>query len=208
VRGRKVLFWDFDGVVKESVDLKGAAFEQLFAPFGHAVASRVRAHHDQNGGLSRFVKLPLYLEWAGQSSEGADVSRYAKRFSELVRTAVINADWVPGVWDYLHRNHLQQFCVLVTATPQSEIEEILRALNVEKWFREVHGSPTPKASAITSVLHKLDCSPSEALMIGDSESDLKAAEASGVPFLLRRTGLNSALQASFKGDQCEDFRDF
>ena len=35
-----VIFWDFDGVIKESVEVKSNAFEQLFSPFGKEVSKK------------------------------------------------------------------------------------------------------------------------------------------------------------------------
>ena len=56
----KLCFWDFDGVIKESVEVKTQAYFSLFEPFGFDVANKVRMHHIANGGMSRFDKLPSY----------------------------------------------------------------------------------------------------------------------------------------------------
>ncbi|MHB8475466.1 MAG: HAD family hydrolase [Steroidobacteraceae bacterium] len=205
MRDRRVLFWDFDGVVKESVGVKTEAYARLFEPFGVLISARVREHHENNGGMSRFDKLPLYLRWAGQCASAEQVSRYCDLFSAAVFRAVIDSAWVPGVREYLQANHLRQKFVMVTATPQAEIAAILEALGIAGWFCEVHGAPTAKAAAIESALARLDCSCSDALVIGDSESDCAAAAAAKVEFLLRRTPLNLALQRTYAGPQCEDF---
>lgn len=205
MRERSVIFWDFDGVIKDSVSVKSDAFEGLFVPFGDGVASRVRAHHEANGGMSRFDKLPIYLAWAGQPADAATVSEYCERFSSAVMQAVIDAPWVPGAREYLEAHHGRQRFVLVTATPQGEIEDILDALGIRPWFREVHGAPVTKATAIAGVLARWACPAHAALFIGDADADHKAAEATGVPFLLRRTALNTALQQRHRGPQCEDF---
>lgn len=202
-----LLFWDFDGVIKDSVEVKAAAFEQLFRPFGSGVAARVRKHHEDNGGLSRYEKLPLYLSWAGHSATADDVARYSARFSDLVRQAVIDCAWVPGAREYLHANHARQQSILITATPQAEIENILQALAIAGWFREIHGAPTPKADAVAAVLKRRRCPARDALLIGDSETDWAAAMRNGVQFLLRRTAHNRNLQSRHTGSQCEDFND-
>lgn len=199
------LFWDFDGVIKDSVSVKSDAFERLFAPFGAEVATRVRAHHERNGGMSRYEKLPLYLQWAGQDPSESELARYCQLFSAAVRRAVIDSPWVPGAREYLEANHWRQSCVLLTATPQDEIEAVLTALEIRSFFRAVYGAPTAKADAIASVLTRGRCSPSEALFIGDSEPDYRAAMLAGVGFLLRRTPLNADLQRAHRGLQCEDF---
>jgi phosphoglycolate phosphatase-like HAD superfamily hydrolase len=205
VRERSVIFWDFDGVIKESVAAKADAFERLFLPFGRELAARVRQHHECNGGLSRFEKIPLYLGWTGRRPSAHEVSRYCALFSTAVRQAVVESAWVPGAREYLEGNHACQRFVLVTATPQAEIVDILLALQVAHWFREVHGAPIAKSDAIASVLTRWDCRSADALVIGDSESDHAAAVAAGVDFLLRRTVFNQALQLGYSGPQCEDF---
>src|SRR5262245_6133557 len=124
LRRYAVLFWDFDGVIKDSVDVKGAAFERLFAPYGVALATKVRRHHEQHGGVSRYEKLRLYLRWTGEASSDAEVDRYCELFSAAVRQAVIDCAWVPGAREYLQENHGRQTFVLLSATPQIELEEI------------------------------------------------------------------------------------
>jgi phosphoglycolate phosphatase-like HAD superfamily hydrolase len=205
LRRYTTLFWDFDGVIKESVALKSDAYERLFAPFGVEVAARVRAHHERNGGLSRYEKLPLYLRWAGREDSAAEVSRYCELFSAAAREGVIDSPWVPGAREYLQENHVRQRFVLVTATPQAEIESILVALDIAGFFREVHGAPTSKSEVVQSALARWRCPRADSLLIGDSDSDYVAAKTAGIEFLLRRTPLNRNLQREHTGLQCEDF---
>jgi phosphoglycolate phosphatase-like HAD superfamily hydrolase len=205
IRLYTTVFWDFDGVIKESLAVKADAFERLFAPFGAAVAMRVRSHHEHHGGLSRYEKLPLYLEWAGQESSAAEVARYCELFSAAVCQRVIDCEWVPGAREYLQANYTRQTSMLVTGTPQTEIEGILDALGITHWFREVHGAPVAKADAICSVLARSPRAP--AILIGDSASDYAATQAAGIDFLLRRTGFNRELQQAYRGPQCDDFYD-
>ena len=202
-----LIFWDFDGVVKDSLDIKGLAFENLFLSFGPEIASRVRIHHDRNGGVSRFEKIPLYLKWAGQPTSPQQVKEFCDRFAKSVQQGVIDAPWVPGVREYLLENFTKQYFVLITATPQEEIEQILDALDISHCFREVYGAPTNKASAIAAVLDQQMCQPIRSLMIGDAETDRQAALFNSVPFLLRRTPLNLALQNSYSGPMFDDLND-
>ena len=78
-----VIFWDFDGIIKDSVKVKSMAFMQLFTPFGEDVVKQVREHHEANGGLSRFDKLPIYLGWAGCLSTPELVEEYSNKFSSF-----------------------------------------------------------------------------------------------------------------------------
>ena len=67
VKQAQVIFWDFDGVIKDSVQVKSLAFQKIFSEYGFDVVNRVRRHHERNGGMSRFEKFPLYLSWANQT---------------------------------------------------------------------------------------------------------------------------------------------
>ena len=52
----KIMFWDFDGVIKESTDIKTEAYTSLFDDRGVDFCEFVRRHHLENVGLSRFEK--------------------------------------------------------------------------------------------------------------------------------------------------------
>ncbi len=204
LHGAEAVFWDFDGVIKESVEVKTQGYVKLFLPFGRELAERVRQHHEAHGGVSRYEKIALYLDWAGEPVIREKVDAFCERFALLVRERVINAPWVPGVREYLLGHHAHQRFVLVTATPEDEIQHILQALNIAHCFWKVYGAPTLKACAIRDALQRLQCPPVRALVVGDSETDLDAAAANHAAFLLRRTALNQLLQERYSGPMFDD----
>jgi phosphoglycolate phosphatase-like HAD superfamily hydrolase len=199
------IFWDFDGVIKDSLDVKSDAFEKLFLLHGKEIAKRVRLHHEKNGGVSRYDKIPLYLSWVGKEPSATTVQFYCTQFSKLVMQAVIDSPWVPGARELLEKHYKKIKFVLVTATPQDEIEEILSALNISHFFCEVYGAPTKKLDAIKKILRYYNIKPGKTMMIGDSNSDYEASTASKIPFLLRRTALNHALQERIGCSMFEDY---
>lgn len=201
----KLLFWDFDGVIKDSVEVKTRAFVQLFEPYGSEIAERVRDHHEANGGMSRLSKIPLYLEWAGKQVAQKLVDEYCQRFSQLSLQGVIDSPWVGGAEALLRGNPYRQSFVLVTATPQGEIEEVLAALNLRSCFTDVFGAPTSKKDAIRTTLTARQINPQSCLMIGDAKADFEAAQFNKVPFLLRRHSSNGRVFGSYTGDSVEDF---
>ena len=205
MKERKVIFWDFDGVIKESVAVKTKAYISVFRKYGSRITDRVRVHHEENGGQSRFEKIPLYLSWVYEKVDQELVERYCDEFASLVVEAVIESEWVPGAREYLHQNCGQQRFVMITATPQGEIEVILKALGIDLFFDRVYGAPMSKSKAIKMVLDERFCSVHECLVIGDSGSDLEAAYVNGLDFLLRQTSLNKNLQVNHSGLICKDF---
>ena len=143
--------------------------------------------------------------WAGEPANPLKVQEFCNQFSSLVQQAVIDSPWVPGVHEYLKLHHTRQGFILITGTPQEEIERILFALDITHYFREVHGAPKSKVTVISDVLKRLNCSPEQALVIGDSKTDFEAAEKNNVAFLLRRTSFNQELQKCFQGPSFENF---
>lgn len=200
----KLIFWDFDGVIKDSLEAKSSAFEELFLPYGVDVARRVRVHHESNGGVSRFHKIPIYLNWSGIAPVGAVVDEFCSRFSELVLSRVLESPWVSGVREYLEANHKCQFFVLLSATPQNEIEIIASKLGIGRVFQHIFGAPIKKIDAIAQVLAATATEARDSLMVGDSEEDLIAAKGNGIRFMLRRTALNRGIQERMKFDMFDD----
>ena len=201
----KTIFWDFDGVIKESVEVKTRAFVKLFEPFGAEVAARVREHHEAHGGMSRFDKFPLYLQWAGEEASPARVAEYCQRFGQLALQGVIEAPWVPGAESYLRSNPHRQLFVLVSATPQDELELILQALDLSGCFTEVFGAPPSKREGIGRTIAARGLSAEGCLMVGDARADLEAAAANHIRFLLRRHDSNTRVFTGYTGPSIKDF---
>lgn len=189
-RQARLVFWDFDGVIKETIHLKGEAFARLFRDHGEALMTKIRKHHARHGGVSRLDKIPLYLGWAGLAQDSENVGRFCERFAEMVFQKVVEAPWVPGAKELLLLNPFRQRFYLVTATPQKEIEAILAALDLMGVFEGVFGSPVKKDDAIRKALENSSTPNERCLLIGDSLADQQAALATNIPFLLRQHSNN------------------
>lgn len=202
----KIIFFDFDGVIKESVEVKTNAFRELFLSFGEEVMEKVTNHHINNGGMSRFKKIPVYLSYAGIEPTENIINEFCNKFAMLVENEVVNSDWVAGVQKVLNdgKKQNQQF-VLVTATPQDEIERILSRLNIITLFSNIFGSPMTKSDAINICLKLYNVKAEESIMIGDSIADFEASQKTGAAFLLRRTPENLISMKDFRGNFINNF---
>jgi HAD superfamily hydrolase (TIGR01549 family) len=203
----RLIFWDFDGVIKDSVEVKTQAFDSLFSAYDPEVRRNVRAHHETHGGVSRYIKIPHYFqEFLGQQLTHQETERYCQQYSDAVVQAVIDCPWIDGVEEFLRVNPYGQRFVIVTGTPQDEIEFILEKLAIRDVFFRIFGAPYEKPEVLKRVLQATDYSPSECLMIGDSLTDYDAAIANQVPFLLRENEENRERFAFFDGPRVEDFQ--
>ena len=180
-----IIFWDFDGVIKLSVDIKANAFIQLFEGSEAVVLEKIRSHHLKNGGMSRFDKIPLYARWAGVDLNPSMLQSYIDEFSRIVLNSVVSSEWVPGVVQYLHSNYRRQDFYLISATPQEEINIITKQLEIHSLFKQIFGFPTIKTLAVSQVLKKSDKDKFNSVFIGDALIDCEAAESNGIDFIFR-----------------------
>jgi HAD superfamily hydrolase (TIGR01549 family) len=202
----KIIFWDFDGVIKESVSVKTEAFRKLFSKFGTKVSNKVVSHHKNNGGMSRYDKIPIYLKFTHLKVTKENIEKYCNIFSKLVEDDVVNSSWVSGVERIIKKNNLnKQKFVIASATPQNEMERILKQLKIYNKFSLIFGAPNSKENAIKISLKKFNFYKEAAVMIGDSRSDYRAAKLNKIDFLLRRTPENLVSMSDYNGLTIENF---
>ena len=101
----KNIFFDFDGVIAESVNVKTEAFRTLYLPFGEEISEKVVKHHRDNGGMSRFEKFRLYHEeFLGKKIDDVEVNELSEEFSHIVKQGVIDSPEVFGSHKFLKDN--------------------------------------------------------------------------------------------------------
>lgn len=195
----KIIFFDFDGVLVESVDIKTTAFARLFKNEGEGPVKEIVTYHLNNAGVSRYDKFRyIYKEILKRSLEGNEFNMLCDNFAALVIDEVVNAPYVNGAKEFLVDYASGYNCFIVSATPQQEIEEIVIRRNMRNFFKQIYGSPTQKADAVKMVLAEEGIEPLCAVFIGDALSDYMAAAANKTNFVAR---INKN-EAVFKDIEC------
>jgi phosphoglycolate phosphatase-like HAD superfamily hydrolase len=185
----KAIIFDFDGVLVESVDIKTSAFARLFAPEGEDVAKRVVDYHLKHTGVSRFDKFRyIYSSILKRELTEGKFSELCDRFSRLVMDEVISAPYVKGGKEFLDSYCKAYKCFVASATPQKEIEEIIRQRGMLKYFESIYGSPKKKTDAVKDIIRAFGMSPEEVLYVGDAMSDYEAAASNHIHFIARMNG--------------------
>jgi len=183
--GWEAVFFDFDGVVLDSVDIKTQSFAALYREHGPEVEARVVAHHLANGGVSRFEKLRHYhAAFLHRSLDEAALATLCARFAGLVVEKVLAAPFMPGALETLKRLKAENIDAhIVSGTPQDEIQRIVGRRDLAQYFREVHGSPRGKTEIVQDILARRGYGPGACLFLGDALSDHEAAQRNGLAFL-------------------------
>ena len=189
------VFWDFDGVIKESIEAKTDAFKQIFSKSSEEVLDKIVLHHQENGGMSRYEKIPIYLEWSEIEYNNHSFETYCNKFSKIAKSLVVNSPWVDGAFNFIQKRYESGLTnIIVTATPQKEIEEIVSRLQINKFFDGVYGSPKSKTDLIKFAFVEMGVDSEKSIMVGDSMTDYIASQESNIDFILRETEFNSKLQ--------------
>ena len=190
----QAFFFDFDGVLADSVEVKTRAFAKLFEPYGPEVVSKVVAHHRHHGGMTRVDKFRHYYhEYLGKSLRTEEMTDLCRRFSELVVDEVVAAPEIKGAEEFLQRWCRRLACFVISATPHEEIKEIVKRRGMEQYFKEVLGAPVDKRRNLEILLEKYNLNPSRCFFFGDAESDYLAAHICGVEFFGIVQGENAPL---------------
>ena len=179
------LILDFDGVIVESVEIKTAAFRTMFAGYPDQVDAIV-AFHEANAGVSRYEKFKvIYRDMLHEPCDEERLRLLGERFLKLVMEAVIRAPEGRGAHRFLTQSAQRYALFLVSGTPEVELVEIVQRRGLASFFQGVYGSPRSKLEMIRQILEANDWRPDQAVVIGDSLTDLRAAMELGVPFIGR-----------------------
>lgn len=181
----KAFFFDFDGVIVDSLDIKTKAFGELFSKYGKDISKGVMDYHRNNGGISRYEKFKHYYKnLINKKISQRIINKLDKDYSNLVVEKVIAASCIKGALSFIRKlNKADKDCFVISGTPQREIRHILKQKKIDSLFIEVVGSPVSKTSNLKNLLRKYSVDSREAIFFGDAKSDHEAARDSKVVFI-------------------------
>lgn len=177
-------FFDFDGVLADSVEVKTRAFSKLFESFGPEIQHMVVDHHRRNGGMTRRDKFRHYYSTFLQKPLGEEaLEKLCRQFSSLVVDEVVAAPEIFGAKEFLKKWGELLPCFVVSATPDDEISVIVERRRLKRYFREVCGSSRSKQANVEILIKRYNLQPVKCLFFGDAESDYQAATVCKVNFI-------------------------
>ena len=94
---KDAVFFDFDGVILDSVEVKTRAFAKMFEVYGPEIERKVVDYHLQHGGISRFEKIRHYYEnFLHKPVSEKELASLGEEFSRIAFTGVIESEFIDG----------------------------------------------------------------------------------------------------------------
>jgi len=181
--GISLVVFDCDGVILESVDVKTRAFGKIVEEYGPEAVARMTEYHLTHGGVSRFKKFEwFYDEVLGRKITEEELQALGRKFRQLVFEGVMRSPLVPGIMETLESLHGRLPMYVASGTPNDELLQVLDARNLTLFFKGVYGTPPGKAELLKIIIEQEGIAPNDTLMVGDSSTDLDAAQSCGSSF--------------------------
>ncbi len=203
----KVIFFDFDGVIIDSMAVRDIGFEIIAKKVldSQEIIDKFIAYHRYNAGLSRYVKIRyLYEQMLGLSITEEEVNIIASEFSNLMREKLTDKKYlIEETVEFIKSYHKQVVMHIVSGSDEKELNYLCKELGIAKYFKTIEGSPTPKNDLVMNILKKYDYNPKESILIGDSINDFDAANINGIKFY----GYNN-IDLKDKDEYIENFNSF
>lgn len=182
-----LIFLDFDGVIVESNLIKDEGFEIIFSRFPEHY-QKMLSYHQSSDTIDRYEKFNYIARDILCETDWKKLgSQLAKDYSDFTTQRVVECDEVPGAIEFLNNMYGQVPMILLSATPQEYLDEILEARKLRAYFELAFGKPLDKGKKMINILEDRMILPSSCVFIGDSPDDYLASIVAGVPFIGRHS---------------------
>lgn len=187
-----VIVLDFDGVILESVGIKGAAFRALFAQYPQH-QDRIEQFHYDNSGMSRYEKFAwIYRDLLRRPLTAETVAVLDRQFGDAVASALRTCPFVAGAREFIERRATDGYRLCIASgTPEPELRVIVNDRGLTPFFSAVYGAPRTKAALLQTIADESDVPVDALLFIGDGRQDCEAAMEVGASFIARRLPTNA-----------------
>lgn len=181
----KVIFWDFDGVLMNSNAVRDKGFLEVLKDYPKEQVNELMKFHDKNGGLSRYVKFRYFFEKIRKEKvSDQEINTWANKFSKIMLSLLIDKNLlIEETLKFVKKNYKKYNMHIVSGSDGNELRQICKGVDIDKYFKDVNGSPTPKKLLVAEILNNNIYLEKECILIGDSINDFEAADENNIRFL-------------------------
>lgn len=178
------IFWDFDGVILDSMSVRDIGFEKVLLEYSKKSVNRLLDYHRQNGGLSRYVKFRYFFEEIlKESVDDNRILHLANEFSLIMKKELTNKNLLfNSTISFIKETQNKIKHVIVSGSDQNELRYLCNELGIASLFSGIYGSPTPKNKLVELLIQLEQVKLDKTCLIGDSKNDLDAAKINNIDF--------------------------
>lgn len=201
----KNILWDFDGVILDSMKIKGDGFVELFKDYDKQFLKKIEEYHYANGGISRFEKIKYFFNDIIKKEISEDeVLKLADQFAGIINKNIFNSsNLIVDSVSYIKKNHNKYNFHIVSGAEHNELNKLCKCFELNKYFISINGSPTKKEVLVKEVLAKFNYKNDETILIGDAITDYNASKFNDIIFY----GYNN-IDIKKYGNYIESFKGF
>ena len=178
------IFWDFDGVIINSDDVRTEGFKYIFDSYSKKYIEKLINYHTINGGLSRYEKIEYFSQKILDKKLDDEAKRqYAQLYGDFCKERLCDKNLlIKGSISFIKENYKKFNFHLVSASDEKELIYLCSNLDIKKYFKSISGSPVNKIDNIKKLLKSNNYNESSCCLIGDSINDKFAATENRISF--------------------------
>lgn len=178
----KTWFFDCDGVLLDSNQLKSEAFYEVALPYGKENAQALVDYNKQLGGITRYVKFKYFFETIlGRKIYEKELREALNKYSALVCQKLISCPETLGLREFLEGLSSETKKYVISGGAQTELRFVFEQRGLDTYFDGIFGSPDSKETIMSSKVKSSDMV-YPAVFIGDSRYDYEIATRSNLDF--------------------------
>ena len=195
---KKVLIFDFDGVILNSNKIKDEAFLSLYKKYGKKFSNYVLNHHKKNRGISRFKKFENYhKKLFGKNIKQKEMDDLNQNMKKIIINKMNKVRFIYGVKNFISKFYKKFDLFIISSSPENELIEICKKRKISTYFIQILGSPNDKFKNLNKIINNFNYKKKQILYLGDSFSDYVFAKKSNIEFIgVRNESFKSEVEIS------------
>ena len=163
-------FFDCDGVILNSNDIKTKTFYDVSLKYGHKKAKELVNYHISNGGISRYKKFKFFLENIIENYSEIEYEYLINAYGKLLKESLKKAEISEGIFKIKER-FPNAFCAIISGSDEEELKWLFNYKKIYHIFDYgIFGSPKNKFDIFNSIFSKFNGN-EKAVFFGDSKYD-------------------------------------
>ena len=201
------ILFDLDGTLVDTAPDLMNAHNHVMKKFGYETKSTDDIRKLVGQGAKSLIGRSVWGQAKKEFSQVDDKKIKKEMVTEFIdfygKNIVKESKLINGVYDFLKWSKENKISMGVcTNKPEHLAVDLLKQIKIYDFFEYVAGSNTfdfckPDPRHLTNVIEIMQGDIKKSIMIGDSESDAKAAKEAGIPFILLEDGYTEKMLMKF-----------